>query len=420
MIGEIIAIGDELISGRVLNTTSAYICKRLFENGFGINRIISVGDDEKDIEDALESALIRSDFIIVTGGLGPTDDDITTKTFASLFQIPLVSHPEIIKKLTCSERKSTWDMPHEMKIKLSLIPDGAVALDNNFRFAGFHITHNDKKIYCLPGVPDELKILIEEVIFDLVSYTKNKERNLLKVFRVFGLGETEINMRLKDIIPDKFKKIIKLGFYPDYPEVIITLSSHFVEKNESQCDFNNICSKISEIIGDFIISDTGEVIEEIIGKLLGQHGMTLSLAESCTGGLIASMITKVRGSSGWFNMGVVTYSNFSKTRLINVKDDTLKKFGAVSEETAFEMVEGLKEISGSDFCISVTGIAGPDGGTPEKPVGTVYIALITPFGRACERFNFQGSRLEIQTITAHAALNWLRRSIKNGKIVSCD
>jgi nicotinamide-nucleotide amidase len=420
MIGEIIAIGDELISGRALNTTSSYVSKRLFESGFAIKRITSVGDDEKDIKDALEKAMISSDFIIVTGGLGPTDDDITTHTISSLFNLPLVSHPEILKKLTDLPVNPQWEMSQEMKVKLSLIPEGAANLDDNFRFAGFHFLQNNKKIYCLPGVPYELKILIEEVIKDLASFVSCKDKNLLRVFRVFGLSETEINRRLKEIIPDNLKNIIKIGFYPDFPEVIISLSSQFVEKNETSGDFEKIALSIMEILGDFIISNTGEAIEKVAGDLLKEKNMTLSLAESCTGGLIARMITTVRGSSQWFNLGVVTYSNYSKIKILDVKEDTLSQCGAVSEATVFEMLEGIKKISGSDYCISVTGVAGPDGGTVEKPVGTVFIALTTPFGSAFNKFDFKGSRHEIQTITAHTVLNWLRRCIQNGKIVSCN
>ncbi len=410
MHGEIIAIGDEIISGKVLNTNSNFSARSLFHAGYEIKRITSIGDDLEDIKEVLTASIKRSKFVIVTGGLGPTPDDITNEAVARAFGLKLIENKSIRNMLETS-CTSTYPLTEYQKRKLTHLPEGAEILNPNSRASGYMLRFNDTLLFFLPGMPNELEEhLRDQVLPRLRALIPSSFVFLQKTFKVFGLKEPEVNARLDRLKLDK--KRVLVGYYPNFPEVFVTITLKGSHDQEAKECFDDVIFAVREILKDYVIAEDEETLEQRIGTLLLKRGKVLALAESCTGGLIASRITTVPGSSNWFDRGVVTYSNQAKMELLGVKRETLRRFGAVSPETCREMVEGLKQKNSAHYFISVTGIAGPSGGSPQKPVGTVYIGLGSREDVNIKRFQFKGTRTVIQELTAETALDLLRRELE--------
>ena len=410
MHGEIIAIGDELVAGRVRNTTSSFAAGQLFQAGYRLDCITIIGDDAGAIKTSLLTAVGRSAFVIVTGGLGPTSDDMTSEAVAAALGRGLVLNKEVLKKIEAE--KGRWGgTPDRMLEKLAMLPDGAEFLNPDGRAAGYLIIERGVFIFCLPGVPDELEYLfMNQVIPRLNNAFGSRFAARQRTFKTFGLQETEINALLEWRIRDM--EWIKIGYYPSFPEVFITISMMDPDNGAADRRFASACSTIEAALAENLIGADEDTQESMVGKLLLEKGATLAVAESCTGGLLAHRITSVAGSSLWFERGVVSYSNRSKEEMLGVLLETIANFGAVSRNTGIEMADGAKRIAGSTYSIAVTGFAGPGGGTPHDPVGTVYIAIGAPESTFCQRFSFQGSRCAIQTMSAETALDWLRRYLK--------
>ena len=410
MQGEIIAIGDELISGRILNETSAFAANRLFLAGYSIKKILTVGDDPEDIRDAIDKAIEDSSFVIVTGGLGPTSDDITSEVAARVFGKPLVRNEAIYQRILKNSARFHKSAALRME-KLSMLPEGAIPFNPSGCAAGFFINHKGVNFYFLPGVPSQMqKFLVEFVIPQLnktLSYTAFMRQ---RVYKLFGLEEMEINV----IIESLALKGVEVGYYPNFPEVHISVTARGEDKSEADKNFSSACSLIEQKFQKDVVAKDDETIEMTLGRLLMERDSRLALAESCTGGLIAHRITTVPGSSNWFERGIVCYSNQSKVDHLGVSPETLAASGAVSKATALEMAEGIKKVSGADFSLALTGIAGPAGGSPHKPVGTVFMAMSTPEKTVAGRFLFPGSRTMIQTLASETALDWLRRYLQYG------
>ena len=412
MHGEIIAIGDELVSGKVLNTTASFAANKLFYAGYQVTRITSIGDDPDNIEECLLAAIKRSKYVIITGGLGPTTDDITNEVTAKTLGRPLVLNEMILEKIR--RAKQRFANPVFLREKLAWLPEGAEVLNPEGRAAGYLLVHQDTPLFFLPGVPGELEDhMIQRVIPRLSKFISKKINIRQQTFKVFGMSETEINALFEEL--ESSRDGLSIGYYPNFPEVNVTATVKGLNPEKVAEIFHMACNTIKQLLDKHVVAVNEETLEEIVGRLLLEKGGILSLAESCTGGLVSQRVTSIPGSSGWFERGVITYSNKSKEDLLGVSHETLSLYGAVSSQTAVEMADGVKRLAGTDYSLAITGIAGPTGGTLQKPVGTVYIALSTPERTVAERFRFAGTRHMIQTLAAETALDLLRLYLSYGK-----
>ena len=417
MHGEIIAIGDELVSGKVLNTTANFAANKLFAAGCQVTRITSIGDDPDDIEECLLAAIKRSEYVIITGGLGPTTDDITNGAVANALGLSLVLNEKILEKIRKAERKRGLE-PSPLREKLAWLPDGAEVLNPHGHAAGYLLIHEDIPLFFLPGVPDQLKDhMIHRVIPILKRLVAKRFTVRQRTFKVFGLSEMETNPLLEKL--ESSRDSLTIGYYPNFPEVDITLTVKDMEPEKADHVFLTACETIEKLLDKYIIALDDDTLEVIVGRLLIENLAILALAESCTGGLLGQRITSIAGSSEWFERGVIAYSNKSKQDILGVSPETLSSYGAVSFQTAEEMVNGVKSLSGANYAIAVTGIAGPSGGTLQRPVGTVYIALATPERTVVEQFYFPGTRQMIRALAAETALDWLRRYLTYATYIPC-
>ncbi len=397
----IIAIGDELATGRVINTTSSFAAQRLFENGYDVHSITTIGDIAELIGKTIQEVLATTDTLIVTGGLGSTDDDITNETVAEALQLPLEHHPEIEESI---------GFPG----KMALLPAGAKPLLPKSNIAGYLLEYRGKKIFFLPGVPKQMRRLFMEKVLPALSQC-NDQYVLQKIFRIFHLPEMEVNRRITVL---DFPQEVHIGYYPVLAEVHLSLTVRSNEKQKTEQLFAAAEQSITENFASHIYSYDEITMEMVVGELLIKSGMTLATAESCTGGLIGKLITATPGSSSYFLGGVVSYANSMKRDFLGVEAKKISSFGAVSKEVAAQMAEGIRQKSGSDLGLAVTGIAGPGGGSKEKPVGTVYIGLATAEGCTVHHHIFSGNRERIRLLTAYMGLNMVREYLQH--ILRCQ
>ncbi len=413
MLGEIIAIGNELTSGRIPNTTSGFAAHHLFEAGFDIYAMHTIGDTPPLIGEALNRALGRVDFVLVTGGLGPTDDDLTTMAVSKALDRPTMPNLEILS-LIRQHLSSNNDQPASSLEKLAWLPEGAETLNPKGKMAGFQLIHDGKPIFFLPGVPHQMRtLLIEEVLPRLTTWYKGKQLNSIQhVFKTFGLSETEINTRIDTL---SLSQDVEIGYYPVFPDVHLSMTIRGNNKEKVEMQAREISHLLEKALGSYCYGRARDSMPSVVGKNLLTCVKSFSIAESCTGGLISHLMTTVPGSSSYFLGGVTSYANSMKTTYLNVKEATLHSHGAVSEQVAGEMATGIRNKSGADISIAVTGIAGPGGGSEEKPVGTVFIAMATKDTSKSYRFLFSGNREEIQQVAAQTALDIVRRYLLQTK-----
>ena len=426
MRGEIIAIGDELTSGRILNSTSNFAARHLFAAGHDIIAMHTIGDEMDMIGDTLRTSVQRADFIVVTGGLGATTDDLTNEAVAASFDLPVTFHPEIFAKFNFGGRKEAVSpMPANSETKdktgigkadnnlekLAWLPQGAELLKPEGNMAGYVLVQDSKPIFFLPGVPHEMKELLAEKVIPRLAAMGGMTTLAVKhkLFKLLGVGETVINEKLRSI--EQKDGRVRIGYYPVFPEVHVSLTVRDAEQERAEQLFAEHDSLITAALEEYIFACDGDTMEAVVGQLLLQQNKTLATAESCTGGLISHAITRVSGSSNYFAGGVVAYSNDLKEGLLGVRHETLMQYGAVSEQVAREMAAGIRHKTGADIGVSVTGIAGPTGGTEEKPVGTVYFGLATPTETKVFVYHFKGDRWKIQHQTSHTALDLVRRAL---------
>ena len=406
MRGEIICIGDELISGRVGDKNAAYASSRLTPLGISVGAVSFIGDEPACIGDTLKRALARSDFVLVTGGLGVTDDDLTAQAAAEVFGLPLAESRRMIKNLRAFWSARGQDLPNEAR-KMAWLPEGADILCADC--AGFRLTAGGGiPVFFLPGVPSETRRLVDEkVIPALLALLPDggEDRPRDRELTVFGLGESEIQKRLDHAMPPG----VSLGYYPVFPEEKLYLSARGADREKVEALLDEAQAEIMARLGDYIVATGGEKLETAVVRLLGEKGLSLALAESCTGGLIGHRITGAPGASEVFLRGLVVYSNQAKQDLVGVSTQTLEKYGAVSAECASEMAIGALKSAGAGVAVSVTGIAGPGGGSPEKPVGTVFFGLAHGDDVKAEGYRFFGDRDMVKAQSAETALVWLRR-----------
>ena len=404
---EIIVIGNELLSGKTRDLNGWYASGRLLSNGIEVSEIRTVGDDHKSLSSVLKTAAGRSDFIIVTGGLGPTEDDLTTETVSKTFGRPLMLYNDILHTIREFTRKAGMK-PSASLERLAWLPEGAKILDQKKQMCGFSLIEGKSLLYFLPGVPEQMRELLDRsVIPDIFRIFTPK--NLLKqrLIKVYGLREAGIADAFKGL--SKEFPGVMFGFYPSFPENHINITARGNKDARTEKILNSTEEKIKEILGPYVFASNDMSMEAVAGELLKGHRKTISVAESCTGGLIGHRLTSVPGSSAYFERGAIVYSNRSKIEMLGVKQSTLDRYGAVSHQVSREMAEGIRKTSKTDMGLAVTGIAGPSGGEKNKPVGTVFIGLSVDNKIFSSHYLFSGTREKVKIHTSEMALDWVRR-----------
>ncbi len=396
MKGFILITGSEFLTGLKQEKNSLYIAKEAYERGIDINAVAIAGDDLYQIQFLLKVALDKADVVFISGGLGGTSDDITREAIQEAIGVPFIYDEEWLKKIK-DYWKSMGRQINENVKKMAKIPYGAKKIENPLgRALGFIKVLDDVKkvIVALPGVPSEMKPMLKKAFGYLGLKEKKRE---VHIFRTFGKNEVEIDELLKDIDG----KIINSS--PKGVDIFITDKEKFFLENK--------VAVARERLGNVIYAEDNIEMEEVVGKILKEKGLTISTAESSTGGLIVSRLVNVPGASSYVMAGIVSYSNQAKMSILGVKKETLETFGAVSEEVARQMVEGTKKLNGTDIALSDTGIAGPTGGTPEKPVGLHYVGYSDSKKTEVHRVIFKGERNDVRLYISQYALNLVRLHI---------
>jgi nicotinamide-nucleotide amidase len=407
MQAEIIAIGTELLLKEREDTNSGYIAEKLFALGIEVHYKTVVGDNQIDMENALKRALEKTDLVIATGGLGPTLDDFTKKVAARIFEKDLVLDKRVLERVEEHFRKRNLVMPKE-NVSQAYIIRGSYLLSNSRGTApGFIIEKGEKSLVLLPGPPREMEPMLEEVIPFLEKKYKIRRFVESRILRTSGLPESALEEKIRDII--KERKNPTIGLTAHYGGVDIRIRARASTRKILERLLKETEEKISERLGDYIFGKGNQTLEEIIGYLLCLHKLTLAVAESCTGGLISHRLTNIPGSSDYYKRGVICYGNQSKVDFLGVPPETIREFGAVSSQTAQAMARGVRDLSRTNLGLGITGIAGPGGGTSQKPVGLIYIALSDGKNAECKEFKFLGNRKEVKNKSSQAALDLLRK-----------
>ena len=410
MIAEIITIGDELLIGQVIDTNSAWIGENMNLIGIKVHQITSISDDREHILKTLEEAETRADIILITGGLGPTKDDITKTTLCEYFDTNLVFNQDAYKNIEAIFLQRGYTVT-ELNRRQAEVPANCTPIMNlNGTAPGMWFERNNKIFVSMPGVPFEMKTMMSEQILPKFTAKLNLGFIIHKTILTQGVGESFLAKTIEDW-EDSLPKSIKLAYLPQPGMVRLRLTAIGNNKAEILNLIEEQDQKLRQLIPDYIFGYDNETMESVVGNLLKKHKMTVSTAESCTGGRIAHLITSVPGSSEYFIGSVVAYSNRIKEAELGVNAESLEKYGAVSEAVVREMAEGIRRKFGTDFSISTSGIAGPDGGSDEKPVGTTWITVATPEKTITQKFLFGEHRGRNIHKAALAALNMLRMEL---------
>lgn len=404
-----LSIGDELTCGQTTDTNAGSIASALFKEGLQIERHLVVGDNESDIIVALNDLVRISDAVIVTGGLGPTADDLTSRAAARATGRRLVINEEARLHILNMSGKLKNLIVCPLSDKQAMIPTKSALIPNpNGTACGFHFMHNGCFMFFMPGVPLEMTFMLRETVIPFIT-SRVTQKRAIRTFtlNIFGPCEAEVDELLLGIT--KHEVGLTLGICVDFPIIRVTLRAEADSAEDAAKLLQPVSDLAIQLLKEYCFS-TGEIsFDEMLAQLFRDSSLSLSLAESCTGGFISKRITDIAGCSAYFSESVVTYSNNAKIRLLGVPADIIQNFGAVSSECASAMSKGVRRVSGSDLGLAVTGIAGPDGGGVDKPVGTVYISLAAADGCWTKRFLFSGNRDEVRQMTAWTALDWLRR-----------
>ena len=406
---EIIAIGSELLAPDRTDTNSLWLTEQLNRLGIEVKLKTIVGDDDARLEEAIKDAVRRSKVVITTGGLGPTEDDITRKITARALGRRLLLDEEVLAEIRRRFQSFGVVMP-ERNSRQAMVIEDAVVLDNpNGSAPGMFLDHNGTAIVLLPGPPREMRPMFQNHVAERIAGRAGSLRVVRRMLRVAGLGESAVDEKIAPIYTQYDNPVTTILFNQSEIEV------HFTARGRTEAEANALLDRISgqveERLGNAVFSFAGETMEQVVGLKLSLGGYTLSVAESCTGGLLAQRVTEVPGSSKYFIEGVVTYANEAKTRTLGVEPILLLAHGAVSAPVAEAMAEGIRRRADTDFGLSITGIAGPDGGTEEKPVGTVFIALADDVKTEHRKLNLPGDRHLVRWRASQAALDLLRRRL---------
>lgn len=407
----IITIGDELLIGQVVDTNSSWIATELNKAGIGVLRRVAIGDDANAIIQALDRESADTDVVLITGGLGPTADDITKPTLCKYFECGLITHEPSLARIRHLFEVIYKRPLLERNIKQAEVPSKCTVIENERGTApGMWFEKNGKIFISMPGIPHEMKGIMEQAIPLLktkLSITTIHHRTLV----TSGIGESalaEMIMEFENSLPPQ----IKLAYLPRYGMVRLRLSASGNEQG-LESDLNGLFIELQKQVSEYLVTNIDEPMEAVLGKLLLEKGKTLCTAESCTGGYISQLITSIPGASGYYEGSFIAYSYAAKERLLRVKNDTLVNMGAVSEEVVMEMAKGALENIRADYVIAVSGIMGPEGGTPDKPVGTVWLALGKKDQLLTHKLSLRFDRKRNMEITALQAMNLLRQFIMN-------
>ncbi len=420
MQAEIITIGDELLIGQVVDTNSAWLGSTLGDDGIKVIQITSVQDHAAQIVQAVNDALSRADIVLMTGGLGPTKDDITKKTLAEMFGMKLVRNEQVYemvgKQLALRGIAFT-----ELNQGQALVPDGCTVLPNrNGTAPGMWFERDGKVLISMPGVPFEMKALVKDEVLPRLRKHFALDANVHRTIITFGLAESI----LADTIAsweEALPPYLHLAYLPSALCIRLRLSAYEIDRQKAEQEIESQIEKLSKVIPHYIIGSEDDSLESVTGALLKTRGETLATAESCTGGNIAHRFTAMPGASEYFKGGVVAYSNEVKIALLGVDPESLNRYGAVSQSVAEQMAEGVRRATGATYGISTTGIAGPTGGTPEKPVGTVWMAVATPNGVFSRRMVFGSVRSQNIERASSNCINLLRLQLLGlGDLPLCD
>lgn len=404
---EIITIGDEILYGQTLDTNSHWMSGELDKEGISVIRKTSIGDDKEVILSSLEEAEKRADIILITGGLGPTNDDLTKPTLVEYFQTKLVSHPEILEHIKSLFSRAGREMS-DLNIAQADLPENCTPIPNPIgTAAGMWFDHNGKIIVSMPGVPYEMRRMMTDTVIPMLIEKKVKDIVHHRMIRTIGVPES----KLADIIKEwenALPEDIKLAYLPTMGTVKLRLTSKGPDLVKIKKAVQQQIDKILPILKKHVYGFDNEEIEEAIGRMLKERNYKLAIAESCTGGYLSHKITSVPGSSQWFNGAFVPYSNELKNQQLNVSNEILQKDGAVSESVVLALAQNVKNAFNADVGVSISGIAGPGGGSDEKPVGTVWIGYADKNGAIAKKFNFTKNRSLNISYSATAALNMIR------------
>ena len=405
----ILSVGTEILFGQIVNTNTVYLSQQMNMLGFDVMYHYTVGDNPKRVEEMIDLAFQDCNLILTTGGLGPTQDDLTKEVACKALDDTLVMMDDVLEEITKYFKTLGREMTENNK-KQAIMPSRATVFHNDAGTApGFALEKDGKYIICMPGPPREMKRMFQKSV---VPFLQSMIDGALyyRQIRFFGIGESMLETQLLDLIDNQTDPT--LATYAKEGECSLRIASKRATEEEAEHAVDEMLEKVKERVGHYIYSCDDEELAQVVADRLMEQGLTLSSAESCTGGMFASTMTDIPGISQCFDRGLVTYSNQAKMEELGVSAGTLEKFGAVSEETALEMVEGLKRVSGSDVCISVTGIAGPGGGSEEKPVGLVYIGFSYGDKKICKKIQMRNvNRSWNRHYTLLCMLNVIYRNI---------
>ncbi len=408
MQAEIISVGTELLLGQILDTNAVFLSRELASLGIGLYRRSTVGDNPQRLRQAVEEALARAELVITSGGLGPTDDDLTKETVAQVLGLSLIPDRPSLEWIQDYFAKMGRKMT-ENNYKQALIPEGGEALPNLHGTApGIVVRYKEKLIICLPGPPRELKPMFHDYVSPILR-TESKGVILSRVLKLCGLGESAVAEEVADLLANQTNPT--LAPLASEGEVQLRLTAQANVMDEAVRPLDELEAKVRERLGEAIFAVDEETLEQVVVRLLTQRRERLAVAESCSGGLLADRITDVPGASAVFDRGVVTYSNRAKEELLGIPAAVIAREGAVSPEVAHLMAQGVRKKSATEWGVGITGIAGPGGGTEEKPVGLVYLALEGPEVSLVRELRWRGERSLIKRRTTQAALDLLRREL---------
>jgi nicotinamide-nucleotide amidase len=406
----IITIGDELLIGQVIDTNSAWIAQQLNRAGVAVTKRIAVGDDADEIWNALESEKGNADVVLITGGLGPTSDDITKQLLCKYFDGKMIVDNGALENVKFLFEKIYHKPISEVNLKQAEVPDVCEVIQNKRGSAPGMVFQKDGTIFIsLPGVPYEMQGIMEDVI-PMLEKRFELPAIIHRTILTAGIGESALAEMIKDF-EAQLPAEIKLAYLPNYGMVRLRLTTSGFDKVKTEKVINQQFEELKDLVKNYMVTDKDETMQEVLGNILSKNKKTISTAESCTGGAIASLITSVPGSSAYYQGSIVSYSYDIKETLLNVKKETLEKYGAVSEETVKEMLSGLLNQMKTDFGIAVSGIMGPDGGTAEKPVGTVWVGVGNKEKQVVQKLKQRFERKKNIEVTSVMALNMMRKFI---------
>ncbi|TMA49483.1 MAG: competence/damage-inducible protein A [Deltaproteobacteria bacterium] len=401
----ILSTGDELTTGRIVDTNASWIADQLFALGLDVVAVLTVGDYPERLAWAWRQALELAEVVISTGGIGPTADDLTNEVVARVLGVPLAEDRESAERIRQLFAALGREMP-ENNLKQALLPQGAVVIPNPLGTApGYRIQHRERHLVVLPGVPREMKTMMDETVLPWLRTLRDGGVYLARVFQTFGLTESALDEMVAGLVEPAEARV---SFRASFPEISLRIVVHG-EPASAAARLEALAARIRERIGPYVYGEGPVTLEEVVGRLLRERELTLALAESVTGGLVGHRVTNVPGSSAYLRGAVVAYANRAKQELLGVRQETLDAHGAVSEQTAAEMAAGVRRVFGTDLGLATTGIAGPEAATAEKPAGTLWLALAAADGTITRRYQLWGTRDWMKLLASQIALDWLRR-----------